>query len=137
VQNESLHRRAKHAGVVNVTTVYRRIRKGWPVDDAIKTPAWSPNPDSVTQRAKRGGVPPGTARNRIGRGWSVEDATTVAPKRCDPDSVSQRAKRNGISRQTAFARIRKFGWSVDDATTVPIRQKPILGGQFPGRSRSR
>ena len=76
------------------STIYKRIKAGWTVEEAHTTP---------TQTKKQALE---AAHRKIKRIFTDEQLAT--------------AKRNGIHRNTADSRIKRQGWSMEDAITTPV-----------------
>lgn len=124
------------------TTILDRLHRGWPVEEAIRTPAHSkPLFEfngrflSLTAIAKEVGMKPGTLRTRIRSGVPL---TAAIANRVTTHEMQNRgrlyehqgvsltlvgwSKESGVAYPTLHARL-KAGWTLEDAITEPLQFK--------------
>ena len=122
---------------MNVSTVSKRISKGWSVSEALNTPPRRQTSE-LAQKCRDRGADYNVVRNRIKRGWS-EAAALSAPVRgrkvyaVDGASgnIPSLARQFGLKPETVNSRIRR-GWDLESALKTPAA-KP-KGGRVKSRS---
>ncbi|PAD36338.1 hypothetical protein [Terribacillus saccharophilus] len=112
---------------INKSTFQKRIRDGWDIDKAAKSPVrtLSSRPDyKYILKAEKNGISRKTYVRRITNGWSPKQASEVLPdvhntKRKDYKYILL-AQKNGIPKELYNRRL-KLGWSHEKAATNPVQ----------------
>ncbi len=143
----SLKEAAEHYGI-NKTTVARRLREGWPPDEAFeitphKRPSWSEDRScnlvtlhgtfrTIGLAASHFGLKPATLAKRLADGWPVNEAVGILPriKKAKETTAISCAGKNfpniqsladafGLGYTRVYKRI-SSGWSPEQAVEIEV-----------------
>jgi len=138
---------AEHYGI-NKTTVARRLREGWPPDEAFeitlhKRPAWSEDRSynlvtlhgtfrTIGLAASHFGLKPATLAKRLADGWPIDEAVGILPRikkakettaiACagkDYPNIQSLADAFGLRYTRVYKRI-SSGWSPEQAVEIEV-----------------
>jgi len=108
---------------INYNTMYRRIKRGMTVEQAIALPVKDPK-DSVRAKTQAAGVNYGTIMRRMHKNGMTLEEAIAKPVRTKDTSIVGRCRAAGVNVATIYGRIYRMKMTLDEALAKPVIAKP-------------